>query len=351
MAMARSDLAVGSGMQIQPGVVQVLAGQGNGTFQSAGAPMAVGASANTFVRSLAVADSGWRWQARYHLAANFRNNSITVFQNTTSTRRARRQPFWPSRSVSLSCRRVAGCRFGLSPPMWTATARPTLSSPAFRPIPVSVLRSAHQHRSRQLQLCLDFVYHSGRRASRCRSSRHRRRRQNRSRNGQFLQRDAQCPSQRQHRPRQRQFRPHVDRVFPGHRSDWPWSLGISTATTNPMPPLSIITAASISCRTRSCNRVEPIRAPSSSRRALRQPSRRGAWRHSNGDGNLDLAVRSSSANVFVFNGLGNGTFSAPATYSYLSGGTSASIATADVNGDDGAPDLIISDAGGGNDPS
>src|SRR5262249_47556319 len=78
-----NDVALGSGMQVQPGNILVLTGQGNGPFIPAGNQMSVGDSSNNFIRSLTAVDLDGDKEPEI-ITANFRNLSVTVFQNTTS---------------------------------------------------------------------------------------------------------------------------------------------------------------------------------------------------------------------------------------------------------------------------
>jgi hypothetical protein len=78
------DFAVGTGLNAaNPAQVSIEVGHGDGTFQSAGAPNAVGPAGNDFIRSMTAADLDGDGKPDL-ITANFVGNSITVLQNTTS---------------------------------------------------------------------------------------------------------------------------------------------------------------------------------------------------------------------------------------------------------------------------
>ncbi|CAF3685790.1 unnamed protein product [Rotaria socialis] len=68
----------------------------------------------------------------------------------------------------------------------------------------------------------------------------------------------------------------------------------------------------------------------------------------NDDGKLDIIVANTlSNNVGVLLNIGNGTFTAQATYSTGSGSSPNFVVAADVNGD-GEPDIIVANTGSNN---
>jgi hypothetical protein len=345
----KTDLAVGSGLNVAPGQVSVQVGQGNGTFVSAGAPIPVGPSNVNFIRSLTAADLDGDGKPDI-ITGNFNSNTITVLENTTPA---------PGATPTFSALPPISLGSGSRGPFWVIAAdldgdgkqdlvvaspqgggvivlRNTSTGPgnfsfaqSFFPIPGSA--RAVEAADIDGDGKLDLVTAGS------------------SANTLSVLRNTSTG------PGNINFVVSATISVPGTT---PSALVLADFYGDNKPALAFTDQGQISPGAvyvlPNQDLIQGGSFPNATKLVMSQNFSQAFALVSgdfNGDGNTDLAVATTSPNVFVFYGLGNGSFTPPETYTspnYTSPIVvqPKMLASGDFNGD-GAPDLVLSDGSGG----